>query len=72
MRELSVVEIDEVSGGRVEDAIPYFTMMVGVGVATYGTGWGALAVGAAVAASPVGLAIMGSLAFAGGIAWAKQ
>lgn len=72
MRELSVVEIEEVSGGMIEDAMPYFTAMIAVGMAAYGTGWGAMLVGAAVTASPPAVGVMVALSFAGGMAWGKD
>ncbi len=68
MRELSVVEIDEVSGGRFEDSVPYFTTMIAVGMSTFGSSWGAVGVGLAIAVAPAAVGVMSVLAVGGGIA----
>lgn len=68
MRELSAVEIGEVSGGMFIDAVPFFTATIAIGSVTFGGAWGALAVGTAVATAPAALGAMMVLTFAGGVA----
>jgi len=72
MRELSVVEVEEVSGGMFLDAAPYFTAMIGVGAGAFGSSWGTLAVGVAFAMSPIAVGAMAGLAFAGGVALIRR
>lgn len=72
MRELSAVEVDEVSGGMMVDAAPYFTSTIGIGMATFGSSWGALPVGLAIAAAPIAVAAMVGLTFVGGVALLKK
>ncbi len=68
MRELNMMEIETVSGGRMMDAVPYFTAMITIGAGTFGPGWGGVAVGAALAASPIVLGAMVGLTLLGGVA----
>lgn len=70
MRELSMVEVEQVSGGfmKIEKGLPYFATAVSLGRAVYGTAWATMAVGGAVAASPIVLGAMVGLTLAGGIA----
>ncbi len=66
MRELTMQEVGAVSGGRWDDAWPLFTTMIAVGAASFGSGWGAVAVGVAVATAPVAIAGMAALSIGGG------
>lgn len=68
MRELSMEEIGQVSGGMVLDAAPYFTAMITIGATTFGSTWGAVAVGTAVATAPFAVGVMAGLSVLGGIA----
>ena len=68
MRELSVVEIEEVSGGMIEDAAKYFAVTVGIGMATFGAGWGGVVVASAVATAPIAVGAMAAFSFLGGVA----
>ena len=68
MRELSLEEVDQVNGGMVLDAAPYFTAMITIGATTFGSVWGGVAVGAAVALAPFAVGAMAGLAFLGGAA----
>lgn len=68
MRELNLEEIDQVGGGMILDAVPYFTAMVTIGATTFGSTWGAVAVGAAVAVAPFAVGAMAGLSILGGIA----
>ena len=64
MCELSIDEIDCVSGGftNQEYAVASVTLAGGIGMATFGSTWGGLAVGAAFAAAPVAVIAMAGLA----------
>lgn len=72
MRELSMEEVGQVNGGFFEGAAPYFTAAIGIGVATFGTSWGALPVIAAVTFAPVAVGTMAGLSFLGGVALATR
>lgn len=72
MRELSVVEVNEVSGGMMLDSAKYFTVAIGIGMATFGPAWGGVAVGAAITAAPFALGTMAAFAFLGGMALRRQ
>ncbi|MGJ8687912.1 MAG: hypothetical protein ACSHXZ_00200 [Gammaproteobacteria bacterium] len=72
MRELSAVEVDEVSGGMFLDAAPYFTATLGIGAATFGSAWGALPVGLAFAVAPLAVGVMAGLTLAGGVALMRK
>lgn len=52
MRELSMEEVGQVNGGMILDAAPFFTAMITIGATTFGSTWGAVAVGTAVAVAP--------------------
>lgn len=62
MQVLSVNQVEEVSGGDWGSAMGASGTAFGIGVATFGTSWGSMAVGAAFAASPIGVAAMVGLA----------
>ncbi len=66
MRELTMQEVGAVSGGRFEDSWQYFAAMMAVGAASFGSGWGAVAVGVAVATAPVAIVGMAALSIGGG------
>ncbi len=72
MRELSVVEIDEVSGGRMLDSIPFFTASMAIGSAAFGPSWGVVGVGLAVSVSPLAVGAMAAFALAGGVALMRE
>lgn len=72
MRELSAVEVDEVSGGMILDAAPYFTLCAGIGMAAFGSSWGAVAVGLAISVSPLAVGTMAVLAVGGGMAYMRD
>lgn len=70
MRELSMVEVEQVSGGAFLDAAPYFTTAVGIATYTFGSTWATTAVAAALAISPISVAAIAGLSLAGGyMAW---
>ena len=66
MRELSMVEVEQVSGGAFLDAVPYFTAAVGIASYTFGSGWATMGVAAAVAISPISVIGIAGLSLAGG------
>lgn len=68
MRELNLEEIDQVGGGMILDAAPYFATMVAIGASTFGSVWGGTLLGAAVLAAPVAVGTMAGLSFLGGVA----
>lgn len=68
MRELSLEEVDQVNGGMILDAAPFFATMVAIGASTFGSTWGAVALGSAVLAAPVAVGAMAGLSFLGGVA----
>lgn len=74
MCELTIDEIDCVSGGfnGKEYAVASVSIAAGIGVATFGSTWGIMAVGAAFAAAPVAVVAMAGLAaYAGYQAFSK-
>ena len=66
MRELTMDELDEVSGGTIWDALPIWGTAMGIGTVTYGSSWGAVAALAAFGVAPVAALAMVGLAFYGG------
>jgi hypothetical protein len=72
MRELSVVEVNEVSGGMMLDSAKYFTASAGIGMAVFGPAWGGVSVGVAIAVAPIAVGAMAAFAFFGGIALARR
>lgn len=67
MRELSMLEIEQVSGGRLhlERGVPYFAAAMTLGQLAYGSGWALAAVGTA-AGMPIVLGAIVGLSVAGG------
>ncbi|MCP5329867.1 MAG: hypothetical protein H7A05_00785 [Pseudomonadales bacterium] len=68
MRELSMVEVEQVSGGAFLDAAPLFTTTVGIAAYTFGSGWATMGVAAALAISPISVVAMAGLSLVGGYA----
>lgn len=68
MRELSMEEVGQVNGGMILDAAPFFTAMITIGATTFGSTWGAVAVGTAVAVAPFAVGAMAGLSVLGGVA----
>lgn len=68
MRELSMEEVGQVNGGMMLDAAPFFTAMITIGATTFGSTWGAVAVGTAVAVAPFAVGAMAGLSVLGGVA----
>ncbi|MCB1665226.1 MAG: hypothetical protein KDI28_05570 [Pseudomonadales bacterium] len=66
MRELSMVEVEQVSGGAIFDSVPLFTAAVGIGAYSFGSGWATFGVAAALAISPISVAAIAGLSLAGG------
>lgn len=65
MQELTMDEVNSV-GGAMKDAGAAAGLMATVGLAAFGSGWGAVGVGMAFAASPVAVvAMVGLGAYAG-------
>lgn len=66
MHELSIHEIDAVSGAGPKEAGAAMGLAATIGGASLGAGWASMAVGAAFAASPLGvIAVVGLAAYAG-------
>ena len=66
MHELSINEIDMVSGAGPKEAGAVVGVTAAIGTAAFGAGWGTLAVGAAFVASPVAvIAVVALAAYAG-------
>ena len=66
MEDLSVKEIDSVSGGTIKEGAKLFALAGGIGAAAYGVSWGSVAVGVAFAASPIAfVAMVGVAGYAG-------
>lgn len=82
MRTLTESEVLEVSGGSLgeEDrptrhkieGIAALGMAGAIGTATWGVGWGAVAVGTAFAAAPVAVIAMAGLAGYGIYSWVRS
>ncbi|TFW16996.1 hypothetical protein E4L96_15200 [Massilia arenosa] len=67
IRELTVEEVVWVSGGQPKiTGTAALGGAAAIGAAAFGSGWGALAVGAAFAAAPVAVFAMAGLALYGG------
>jgi len=71
MRELTITELDEVSGGDIGDAVKYWGTAAALAHGVFGSGWASMAAVAAFGASPVGLAGVAILSVAGGYALLK-
>ena len=66
MTMLTPDEIDHISGGGKAEAAGAFGMVAGIGAATFGSTWGAVALGTAIAGAPFAVAAMAGLALYGG------
>jgi len=66
MRELTMDELGEVSGGDFTETLQYLGTAAALAQITYGTGWGSMGVVAAFSLSPLGGAVVLGLAFTGG------
>lgn len=66
MRELTMEELDVVSGGDLWDALPVWGTALGIGTVTYGSSWGAVAALTAFGVAPIAALAMVGLAFYGG------
>jgi hypothetical protein len=65
MKELTMSEIQEVSGGELETA-GSAALIGGIGLAKFGSGWASMGVAAAFAGSPLVVLAMAGLAFYAG------
>ncbi len=65
MKELTVSEIQEVSGGDLDSA-GSAALVGGLGLAKFGTGWASMGAAAAIGASPLVVLAMAGLAFYAG------
>lgn len=66
MQELSLNEIESVSGGTIGDTAKAVGIASAIGAGAFGAGWGTMAVGAAMAVSPLGvIALAGCAGYAG-------
>lgn len=70
MRELSMKEVEQVNGGMVLDAAPFFATVVAIGASTFGSTWGAAVLTTAFATAPIAVGAMAGLSFLGGVALA--
>ena len=68
MRELSMVEVEQVSGGAFLDYVSLFTAAVGIGSYSFGSAWATTGVAAALAISPISVVAMAGLSLVGGYA----
>ena len=66
MRELTMDELEQVSGGDIWDALPIWGTAMGIGTVTYGSSWGAVAALTAFGIAPLAALTMVGLAFYGG------
>jgi hypothetical protein len=66
MQELSLNEIESVAGGTLGDSAQVVVVASAIGAGAFGAGWGTMAVGAAIAASPLAvIALAGCAGYAG-------
>lgn len=66
MQELSLNEIESVSGGTVGDSAKAVAIAGAIGAGAFSAGWGSMAVGAAIAVSPLAvIAMAGCAGYAG-------
>lgn len=68
MRELTIIELDEVSGGDIGDAAKYWGTAAALAHGVFGSGWASMAAVSALGVSPIGLAGIAVLTVAGGYA----
>jgi hypothetical protein len=66
MRELTEREVEYVVGTTLSEAGIAFGGVTAIGLAAYGSSWGAVSVGLAFAVSPIAFVAMGALAFYAG------
>ena len=66
MKELTVSEIQEVSGGTIGEAATGFGMAMGIGGAAFGTKLAGITVAAAFSVSPIAALAMVGIAFYSG------
>lgn len=66
MRELTMDELDDVSGGGISETTLSWGTALAIGTATYGTSWGTVAALTAIGYAPVTALAMVGLAFYGG------
>ncbi|MBY0416734.1 MAG: hypothetical protein K2W88_01565 [Pararheinheimera sp.] len=66
MQELTFEQVEEVSGGDMSQAAAAGGMAAGIGLATFGSGWATMGVGAAFAISPIGVVAVVALAAVAG------
>ena len=69
MRELTLDELDEVSGGRTTESVIAFSAAAAISKATFGSGWATMAAVSAFGASPLIAATVAGLAVYGGYQW---
>ena len=69
MRELTINELEEVSGAGISDALKYWGAAAAMGQITFGGTWGTIAALTAFGLSPVAATAMVGLAFARGYAY---
>ncbi|MDM5176899.1 hypothetical protein PO883_06770 [Massilia sp. DJPM01] len=67
MQELSRNEVELVSGGTAKESAAAFGLGASIATAAFTTNWGTMAVGAAVAISPLG--VLAVAACAGYVGW---
>ncbi|WP_222853190.1 hypothetical protein, partial [Massilia genomosp. 1] len=64
--QLSLDEIESVSGGTIGESAKAVAIAGAIGAGAFGAGWGTMAVGAAIAVSPLGvMALAGCAGYAG-------
>lgn len=66
MRELEVNEIECVDGGRAAIGVASAGLALAVGTASFGVGWGGVALGVAFAVSPLTVLTLAGLALYAG------
>lgn len=72
IREMTIDEINCVSGAGATTAGAALGLAGAIGAATFGGGWGAVAVGAAFAVAPVAVIAMVGLAAYGGYSYVHK
>ena len=72
IRELTSYEQQLVNGGDFSKALGSFGLAGGIGMATFGSGWGSVGVGLAFFSSPIAVVAMGGLALYGGYQFGRS
>ena len=72
MRDITMDEIDQVSGADTGTGIAAFGAAGAIGMAAFGSGWGAVGAGLAFAVSPIAVGAMVGLALYGGYQFASS